>query len=185
MNCRSSDTPKIEFPAVIGVPDRTEAPPYYFKYIDRISSGDVVEELANQRGEALELFSRISEEKSLHRYAPEKWSIRQVVNHVNDTERVFLFRAFWFARGFDSPLPSYDQEVSTAMARADDVPWSKNVEEFDGVRRTTLDFFRNLPADVWMRSGIASDNSFTVRALAYITAGHASHHMAILREKYL
>jgi uncharacterized damage-inducible protein DinB len=172
-------------PAVIGLPEHTEASPYYFKYIDRISSGDVVEELSNQREEALELFSRISEDKSLHRYAPEKWSIRQVLNHVNDTERVFLFRALWFARGFDTPLPSYDQEVSTTMARGDEVPWAKHVEEFDGVRRTTVDFFRNLPADAWMRSGIASDNPFTVRALAYITAGHAAHHMAILREKYL
>jgi len=170
---------------VIGVPERTEAAPYYFKYIDRISSGDVVEELSNQRGEALELFAGISEEKSLHRYAPEKWSIRQVLSHVNDTERIFLSRAFWFARGFDSPLPSFDQEVSTAGARADEVPWSRHVEEFDGVRRTTLDFFRNLPADAWMRSGIASDNPFTVRALAYIAAGHAAHHMAIVREKYL
>ena len=170
---------------MIGLPERTEASPYYFKYIDRISNGDVLEELANQREEALELFSGISEERSLHRYAPEKWSIRQVLNHVNDTERVFLFRAFWFARGFTAPLPSYDQEVSTAMARADEIPWSRNVEEFEGGRRTTLDFFRNLPPDAWMRSGIASDNSFTVRALAFITAGHAAHHMAILREKYL
>jgi len=170
---------------VIGLPERTEASPYYFKYIDRISSADILEELANQRREALEFFSGISEEKSLHRYAPEKWSIRQVLNHVNDTERVFLFRAFWFARGFDTPLPSYDQEVGTAMARADEVQWSKNVEEFEGVRRTTVDFFRNLPADAWMRSGIASGNPFTVRALAYITAGHLAHHMAVLREKYL
>ena len=170
---------------MIGVPERTEAAPYYFTYIDRISSGDVVEELANQRREALEFFSGIFEEKSLHRYAPGKWSIRQVLNHVNDTERVFLFRAFWFARGFDSPLPSYDEKVAAGMARADEISWSKNVEEFDGIRRTTVDFFRNLPADAWMRNGTASDNSFTVRALAYIIVGHAAHHMAILREKYL
>ena len=170
---------------MIGLPERTEAPPYYFKYIDRISGGDVLEELANQRDEALELFSGISEEGSLHRYAPEKWSIRQILNHVYDTERVFLFRAFWFARGFDSPLPSFDQNVSSAAARADDISWARNVGEFEDVRRTTLDFFRNLPADAWMRSGIASDNPFTVRALAFITAGHASHHVAILRERYL
>lgn len=170
---------------VNGLPERTEAPPYYFKYIDRISNGDVLEELANQRGEALELFSGISEEGSLHRYAPEKWTIRQVLNHVNDTERVFLFRAFWFARGFDSPLPSYDEKVAAGMARADEIPWSRTVEEFEGVRRTTLDFFRNLPPGLWMRTGIASDNPFTVRALAYIVAGHAAHHMAILRERYL
>lgn len=170
---------------MIGLPERTEAPPYYFKYIDRISGYDVVEELANQRDDALELFSGISEEASLHRYAPEKWSIRQVLNHVNDTERVFLFRAFWFARGFDTSLPSYDQEVATSMARADEIPWSRNVEEFEGIRRTTLDFFANLPADAWTRSGIASDNPFTVRALAFIIAGHAAHHVALLREKYL
>lgn len=170
---------------MIGLPERTEAPPYYFKYIDRISGYDVVEELANQRDDALELFSGISEEGSLHRYAPEKWSIRQVLNHVNDTERVFLFRAFWFARGFDTSLPSYDQEVATSMARADEIPWSRNVEEFEGIRRATLDFFANLPADAWMRSGIASDNPFTVRALAFIIAGHAAHHVALLREKYL
>ena len=170
---------------MIGLPERTEAPPYYFKYIDRISNGDVLEELATQRDEALELFSGISEETSLHRYGPEKWSVRQVLNHVNDTERVFVFRALWFARGFDSPLPSFDQNVSSRTAGADEITWSRNVEEFDNVRRATLDFFRNLPADAWMKSGIASDNPFTVRALAFIAAGHLAHHMAILREKYL
>lgn len=170
---------------MIGLPERTEAPPYYFKYIDRISNGDVLEELTNQREQALELFSGISEERSLHRYGPEKWSVRQVLNHVNDTERVFVFRALWFARGFDSPLPSFDQNVSSALAGADSIPWSRTVGEFEGIRRATLDFFRNLPADAWMRSGIASDNPFTVRALAFITAGHAAHHMAILRERYL
>jgi len=171
--------------AMIGLPERTEAPRYYFKYINRISNGDVLGELASQRTEALDLFSGISEEKSLTRYAPEKWTIRQVLNHVNDTERLFVFRAFWFARGFETPLPSYDQEVASAHARADEIPWSKTVEEFDGVRRTTLDFFGHLPEEAWMKKGIASDNPFTVRALAYIAAGHLAHHVAILREKYL
>jgi hypothetical protein len=170
---------------VTGLPERTEAPPYYFRYIDRITNGDVVAELASQRDAALDFFSGISEEKSLHRYAPDKWSVRQVLNHVSDTERLFVFRAFWFARGFDSPLPSFDQNVSSAAAGADDISWLRTVEEFDDVRRSTLDFFRNLPKDAWMRRGIASDNPFTVRALAYIAAGHLSHHVAILREKYL
>jgi hypothetical protein len=170
---------------VIGLPERTEAPPYYFKYIDRISNRDVLEELATQRDEALELFSGNSEDRSLHRYGPEKWSVRQVLNHVNDTERVFVFRALWFARGFDSPLPSFDQNVSSAAAGADEISWSRTVAEFDDIRRATIDFFRNLPADAWKKSGIASDNPFTVRALAFIAAGHLSHHLAILREKYL
>ena len=154
-----------------------EAAPYYFRYIDRVPGGDILGVLETQLEETRAFLAGISEERSLHRYAPEKWNIRQVLNHVNDTERVFLFRALWFARGFDTPLPSFDQEVATPMARADEVPWSKNVQEFDGIRQTTLDFFRSLPADAWMRSGIASDNPFTVRALAYITAGHASQEL--------
>lgn len=168
-----------------GLPESSEAAPYYFRYIDRIASGDIVGVLETQLEEVSALLAGISEEKSLHRYAPEKWSIRQVVNHVNDTERVFVSRAFWFARGFDSPLPSYDQEVSAAAARADEFPWASHVEEFRGVRLATLAFFRNLPAGAWMRRGIASGNPFSVRALAYITAGHASHHTAILRDRYL
>ena len=168
-----------------GPPEQSEAAPYYFRYIDRIAGGDIVGVLQTQLEEMSVLFAGISEEKSLHRYAPEKWSIRQVVNHVNDTERVFVSRAFWFARGFDSPLPSYDQEIGAAAARADEFSWASHVEEFRGVRLATLAFFRNLPAGAWMRSGIASGNPFSVRALAYITAGHASHHAAILRERYL
>jgi hypothetical protein len=167
------------------LPQRSEAAPYYFKYIDRISNDDIVGELETQLNETAGFFSGISEEKSLHRYAPDKWSIRQVASHVIDTERVFLSRAFWFARGFDSPLPSYDEKASALAARADDVAWANHIEDFRAVRLSTLTFFRNLPSGAWMRSGIASDNPFTVRALAYIIAGHVAHHSAILRERYL
>ena len=170
---------------MIGLPERDEAAPYYFTYIDRISSDDIVGVLATQLEETLAFLLGISEEKSLHRYAPEKWTIRQVLNHVNDCERVFLFRAFWFARGFDSPLPSYDEKTCAGAARADDFSWASHVEEFRGIRLATLAFFRNLPDEAWMRSGVASGNSFTVRALAYIVAGHLAHHTAILQERYL
>jgi hypothetical protein len=170
---------------MIEAPSRDEAAPYYFRYIDRVAAGDIVARLRAQSDEALALFSTISEEKSLHRYEPDKWSIRQVVNHVNDTERLFLSRAFWFARGFDSPLPSYDQDVGSLHARADDVAWASHLEEFSGVRLATVAFFRNLPAEAWKQKGIASGNPFTVRALAWITAGHFEHHVAILRERYL
>jgi uncharacterized damage-inducible protein DinB len=169
----------------MGLPQRSEAAPYYFKYIDRISSDDIVGQLEIQLNETLAFFSGISEEKSLHRYAPEKWSIRQVINHVIDTERVFISRAFWFARGFESPLPSYDEKACAQAARADELSWAGHVEDFRVVRMSALTLFRNLPAEAWMRKGIASGNPFTVRALAYIIAGHAAHHTAILREKYL
>jgi len=170
---------------MIGLPERNEAAPYYYKYIDRISNEDIAAFLTTQLDEALDFFGRISEEQSLHRYAPEKWSIRQVLNHVSDTERVFLFRAFWFGRGFDTPLPSFDEKISAGAAGADEVSWAHHIEEFRGIRLATLSFFRNLPADAWMRSGIASGNSFTVRSLAYIAAGHLAHHNAIVRERYL
>ena len=169
----------------IGLPGRDEAPDYYFKYIDRISSEDIVGLIETQGNDTLAFFRGIPEEKSLHRYEPGKWSIRQVVSHVNDTERVFLFRAFWFARGFESSLPSYDEKVGAGPARADDSPLASHIEEFRGVRLATLTFFRNLPEEAWMRSGIASENRFTVRALAYIAAGHVAHHTAILEERYL
>jgi hypothetical protein len=168
-----------------GHPEPNEAAPYYFKYIDRVQSDDIVGALEAQLDETLAFLSGIAEEQSLHRYAPDKWSFRQVLNHVNDTERLFLFRAFWFARGFDSPLPSFDEKVSAAAARADEVSWVRHVEEFRGTRLATVTFFRNLPAEAWMRSGIASDNPFSVRALAYLAAGHAAHHFAILQERYL
>jgi hypothetical protein len=170
---------------MMGRPERSEAAPYYFRYIDRIASDDVVGVLQAQLEDTSALFLGISEERSLHRYEPEKWSIRQVVNHVNDTERLFVSRALWFARGFESPLPSYDQDIAAAGARADEVSWAGHLEEFRGIRLATLAFFRNLPAEAWSRSGIASGNPFSVRALAYIIAGHASHHAAILKERYL
>jgi uncharacterized damage-inducible protein DinB len=170
---------------VIGIPERDEAAPYYFKYIDRISSDDILGVLAAQLEESLAFLRGISEEKSLHRYAADKWSIRQVLNHVTDCERLFQSRAFWFARGFVSPLPSYDEKICADAARADDRSWASHVEEFRRVRLASLAFFENLPAEAWMRHGIASGNPFTVRALAYIAAGHLAHHSGVLREKYL
>jgi DinB superfamily len=166
-------------------PDRTEAADYYFRYIDLVPAGDICNILEAQLPATLARLADISEERSLHRYAPGKWSMRELLSHVNDTERVFLFRAWWFARGFDAPLPSFDQNIAVAHAAADERSWRSHIEEFRSVRATTLDFFRHLTADAWSRRGIASDNPFTVRALAYITAGHVTHHMNVLNDRYL
>jgi len=168
-----------------GRPQPQEAALYYFRYIDQVQGEDVLATLESQLEETLDFLGGISEEGSLHRYAPEKWSIRQVINHIADAERVFVFRALWFGRGFDTPLPSFDQDVAVPTARADEVSWARHLEEFRSVRLATLTFFRNLPEEAWARSGVASDNPVTVRALAYIIAGHIAHHMAILRERYL
>jgi hypothetical protein len=169
----------------MGLPQRTEAAPHYFTYIDLISGDDILQTMNVQLDDTAALLGGVSEEKSLHRYAPDKWSVRQVISHVNDTERVFAFRAMWFARGFSDPLPSFDQNMASNAARADDYSWASHVQEFRKIRKATLVLFRNLPAEAWVRSGVASGNSVTVNALAYIIAGHVAHHAAILRERYL
>ena len=170
---------------MIGRPDSSEAAAYYFTYIDQVTGEDPQAAIADQLESSMPLLAGIPEEKSLHRYAPGKWSIRQVLNHVTDTERAFAFRALWFSRGFDVPLPGYDQNIAAAGAEADRISWAAHVEEFRRVRLATISLFANLPDGAWMRSGIASGNRVTVRALAFIIAGHAAHHVSIVRERYL
>ncbi len=168
----------------IAAPERTEAGEYYFKYIDQVPAGEICETLIKQGSATRTLLKGISDQQSLHRYAPDKWTIREVVNHINDCERLFVGRAFWFARGFDTPLPSFDQNVAIATAEANDRSWSSHIEEFQAVRSATIAFFDNLPPGAWTKRGVASDNPFTVRALAYIAAGHVIHHIRILNERY-
>lgn len=166
-------------------PDRNEAADYYYTYIDQVGGGDIRDIIDTQGSEAISLLRRLDESRSGHRYAPDKWTIGEVVSHLNDTERLFVFRALWFARGFDTPLPSFDQHVALASAGAGERSWSSLVDEFAAIRAATSAFFRYLPADAWMRRGTASGFEFTVRALAYITAGHVTHHVRILNERYL
>ena len=166
-------------------PEGGEAAEYYFTYINQVPEGDIRQILETQEPDTIQLLRGISEERSRYSYAPGKWSIREVVSHINDTERMFAFRALWFARGFDSPLPSFDQEIAIRGAAADERPLSRHVDEFRAVRAATLALFRDMPADAWMRRGVASGNPFTVRALAYITGGHVAHHVRLLRERYL
>jgi hypothetical protein len=170
---------------MIGRPAPNEAAPYYFGYINRVSGDDILRTLQSQLDETLPFLRGITEEKSLYRYAPEKWSIRQMWGHVNDTERVFLMRALWFARKFETALPSFDQEIAVANANSDEVPWARHVEEFREIRLATISFFRNLPEEAWRRTGTASGNPFSVRACAFIVAGHVTHHAGVLHEKYL
>jgi uncharacterized protein (TIGR03083 family) len=168
-----------------GRPGAHEFASYYSTYVDLIGGDDIVGELQAQLDVTVSVLSGISEEKSLHRYTADKWSIRQLLNHVSDTERVFVYRALWFARGFDTALPGFDQNVAVPTAAAEGFSWASHVDDFRAVRAATLTFFRNLPEEAWSRSGVASGNAVTVRGLAYIIAGHVAHHIAILRERYL
>jgi uncharacterized damage-inducible protein DinB len=166
-------------------PQPNEAAPYYSRYIDLVTSDEIVPAIKDQFGETVRFLEGISEEQSLNSYAPGKWTIRQVLNHVNDGERLFLSRAFWFARGFQDALPSFEQDIAVQFAKANRTSWASLVEEFKTVRAATISFFENLPDEAWSTSGIASDNPVTVRAIAYIIAGHVAHHVNVLNEKYL
>jgi hypothetical protein len=170
--------------ATMTMPERSEAAEYYFTYINQVD-GDVFRVLEAQAAETPALLRSISEEKSLFRYAAGKWSIREVVSHINDTERLFAFRAFWFARALEQPLPSFDQNIAVAHAGADARSLESHTTEFGAVRASTLALFKNLPEEAWTRRGTASGNPFSVRALAYITAGHVAHHVRLLKELYL
>jgi class 3 adenylate cyclase len=168
----------------IGRPARDEAAAYYHGYIERVAGDDILGVLQSQRDATLAFLRVVSEQRSLQRYAPGKWSMRELLGHVNDTERVFVYRALWFARGFDAALPSFDQDPCVAAAGSDAVSWAAHVEEFAAIRSATLSFFRNLPPEAWLRRGVASGNPFSVRALAYVAAGHVAHHVAVLQERY-
>ena len=170
---------------MITPPDQSEYAEYYRTYTSQVPAGDIRHNLESQATETLKLLRGISEERSMHRYAPGKWTIREVASHINDTERLFVSRAFWFARRFDSPLPDFDQEIALAASSAHDIPWARHVAEFGAVRAATTHFFRNLTDAAWSRSGIAGGNPFTVRALAWITAGHVAHHIGLVKERYL
>ena len=165
-------------------PERDEAAEYYFTYIDQVGAGDIRDIIETQGLEVISLLLGIEQLQS-HRYAPDKWTVAEVVSHLNDTERLFMLRAWWFARGFDAPLPSFDQNVALASAGTDERSWSSLIDEFAAVRAASAAFFRYLPADAWTRRGTASGFEFTVRALAYIAAGHVTHHLRILNERYL
>ena len=168
-----------------GRPERQEAAEFHWNYINQVASDDATSVMLDQLKQFDELLGDLPEERSLYRYAPGKWSIRESMNHVTDTERIFAGRALWFARGLTDPLPSFDQDVAVAGSEADRVRLVDHLEEFRQVRLSTLALFRNLPDTAWMRTGIASGKSFTVRAILFVIAGHAEHHLRIFRDRYL
>ncbi len=166
-------------------PEPGEYAAYYEKYVSLVPDGDLVDTLERQGAETLALLRGLSEEQGAHRYEPGKWSVKQLVGHVSDGERLFSYRALAFARGDGQPLPGMEQDEWMAGADFDARTLADLTEEFGAVRRATLHLLRPLSPEAWARRGTASDNEVTVRALAYIIAGHEAHHVGILKERYL
>jgi DinB superfamily len=167
-------------------PGADEHAPGFAGYIARIGQDeDVMAVLADQLDEVLGRLGAISEERGNYRYAPGKWSIKEIVCHLSDTERIFAYRALRIARGDTTPLPGFDENAYAPEMRADDRTLADLSAEWGDVRRATLSLFRHLPAPVWERRGTASGHPSSVRALAYATAGHVRHHLDVLGARYL
>ncbi|MEO7652167.1 MAG: DinB family protein [Bryobacteraceae bacterium] len=166
-------------------PDPSEYASYYGRYIQLVTAPDIVGALASQIQATSADLRGISEERSGSRYARGKWSIREVVGHMIDAERIFAYRALRFARGDQNALAGFEQDDYIRTARFDACRFSDLMEEFELVRRANIWMFRHLDAEAWMRRGVASGYEITVRALAFVIAGHELHHVQVLRERYL
>ena len=146
---------------------------------------DVVEVLGAQLVDLMARLRTLPEARGDFRYAPGKWSLKDVVGHLADTERVFAYRALSIARGETNPLPGFDDQAWVAGVDAEHRTLADMVEEWAHVRRSTLALFRYLPSAAWNRQGIANDRPISVRALAYVIAGHTRHHADVIEERYL
>jgi hypothetical protein len=159
--------------------------PPYARYIARIPAGsDLLALLERQGTEIQERLRSVPESRGGFRYAPGKWSVKEIVVHLADTERIMAYRALRIGRGDATPLPGFDEEAYAPLSGADAHPLEALVDEWADVRRATLSLFRHLPAEAWTRRGSASGFPATVRALAGIIAGHERHHLATLEERY-
>ncbi len=176
---------KPDQPARAVKPDQTEFLPYYGRYIDLVPTGDVISTLTTQMAETQALLRGLPASVATYRYAPGKWSVNEVIGHLIDTERVMAGRALRFARNDATPLPGFEQDDYVRNATFDAYPSVELASEFESVRKSTLFLFRHLDEAAWLRRGVANDAEVSVRALAYIIAGHELHHRAIIRTRYL
>jgi hypothetical protein len=161
-----------------------EYAPYYERYISLVSDGNILETIEQQRRDTILLLSCRGEQDGDFRYAPDKWSVKEVLGHVNDTERVFAYRALRIARNDATPMEGFEQDDYVRNAPFATSPLAALIEDFIAVRRATVSLLRDLDESMWLRRGIANKNEVTVRALAWTIAGHELHHREILEEKY-
>jgi hypothetical protein len=171
--------------APIARPETSEYIPYYGKYIALVPDGDLVDTLRGQIGETLSLLRTIPEERASYRYAPGKWSIKEVVGHLADVERIMTYRALRIARGDSTPMPGFDENAYVPAGNFEARPLASLAHEFEQVRAATVAFLETLEPVAAARRGTANNAEISARALAYIIAGHERHHVAILKERYL
>ncbi len=170
---------------MIQLPPPASYPAYFQTYVDLVPPGDVLERLAFQIRETEGFLRSIGEEKSKHRYAPDRWSIREIVGHLADAERVFCYRALTFARGDATPLPGFEQDDWVAGSNAHQRSLEELTGEFQLVRAATVALFAGLDEESLQRAGTANDNRMVVAAIPFVIAGHELHHRRVIEERYL
>ncbi len=176
----------VQTPSVLAArPADDEFAPFYAKYVAAVPEGDLLDTLERQLEETVALLDTIGEARAAHRYAEGKWSVKQVVGHMADAERIFAYRALCIARGETVSLPGFDENAYVEHGDFDARTLGSLLGELTATRRATLSLFRNLGADALARRGVANGHPITVRGIAWITAGHERHHQTILRERYL
>jgi hypothetical protein len=165
-------------------PESGEYAAYYEKYVSLVPGNDAVAALESQRLQAMQLFAGRSERDGNFRYAPDKWSVKEVLGHLSDSERIFTYRALRISRGDKTPMEGFEQDDYVRGGGFNERSLASLVEEFAQVRTASLALFRSLSKDAWLRRGTANKNEVSVRALAFINAGHELHHRQILEERY-
>jgi DinB superfamily len=164
-------------------PDRSEYSDYYAEYIARVPDGDVIAFLSTQPGAYHKPLGSLSDEAASARPQPGKWNVKEIIGHLCDAERIQSYRALRFARGDQKELQGFEQDDYIREAHFDARKLTDLLDEFEGIRNSTLALFRSFPPDVWQRSGVANGAPVTVRAMAYIIAGHTQHHYELLKAR--
>ena len=165
-------------------PEPAEYAPFYAGYVSLVPEGDLLELLGQQPGVLRRVAAKVSPDGESRKYGPEKWSVREVFGHLGDAERAFAYRLFCISRGESAPLPGFDEIAYVTHSRFDSTPLGELVDEVTDLRSSSLAMIRRLGPDDWSRAGNANGSLVTVRALAFILAGHVLHHLAVLQARY-
>jgi len=166
-------------------PEKSEYPDYCEGYVSKVPAGDIVTVLGTQLDDSLALFRSIPETRGSYRYAEGKWSVKEVIGHITDGDRILAYRALRFARGDATPLAGYEQDDYVLGGGFERRSLKDLIDEFETVRRATISLFSSFDGEAWSRRGVANKNEMSVRGIAYVLAGHERHHVEILRAKYL
>ncbi|TFE22733.1 DinB family protein [Cohnella luojiensis] len=166
-------------------PTKDEYGAYYEQYISLVPTGNIQDILREQLRNTSDFLASLTMDQGNYRYAPDKWSLKEVIGHINDNERVMAYRLLRFARGDKTELTGYDQDTFMAGVSFDTQSMAELIEDYAAIRQSTLTLLRGLSEQAWSRIGTANQNKMSVNVLAYIIAGHEIHHLKIIRERYI